>query len=150
MMSLMKTGEPLGKRQIELLRDSFVAVLLDQERAGRLFYDRLFAIAPDVRAMFGQEMAAQRRILIQTLATIVTGLGDVATLRPMIAALGRRHVGYGVRPEHYAPVGEAIIHMVAGMGGAALEAETERAWRIGYGFVAGEMTAAGRMGQPAT
>lgn len=146
----MVPDPPLTPTQVELLRDSFVAVLLDQQRAGQLFYDHLFAIAPEVRPLFGHNMAAQRRVLIQTLAMTVTGLGNVATLQPAITALGRRHGSYGVRTEHYPPVGEALIHMVKVMGGSAFDADTEDAWRVAYVYIADRMIAASSADQPAT
>jgi hypothetical protein len=40
---------------------------------------------------------------------VVDSLDQLASVMPAIRQLGRRHAAHGVRPEHYATVGEALI-----------------------------------------
>merc|ERR1712100_880504 len=47
--------------------------------------------------------------VVSTLATAVGLLRDLPTLVPVLQALGKRHVGYSVIPDHYDVVGQAII-----------------------------------------
>ena len=49
--------------QIKLVQQSFAKVAPISEQAAVLFYDRLFEIAPSVRAMFPNDMTEQRRKL---------------------------------------------------------------------------------------
>ncbi len=76
-------------------------------RSAVLFYDRLFEIAPSVKAMFSADMTEQRKKLMATLAAVVNGLDNLETVLPAASALAIRHVSYGVRPEHYPVVGAA-------------------------------------------
>ena len=73
------------------------------------FYGRLFAAEPEIRAMFPATLAAPRRRLYASLCRIATGMrhGD-SGLEPYLAALGRAHRKFGVRPEHYPAVREAL------------------------------------------
>ena len=45
-------------------------------------------------------------------------------LVPILTSLGTKHVGYGVVPEHYAIVGEALIATLGDALGDAFDAET--------------------------
>ena len=56
-------------------------------------------------------------------------------LVPILTSLGTKHVGYGVVPEHYAVVGEALIATLGDALGDAFDAETKGAWVAVYGIV---------------
>ena len=56
-------------------------------------------------------------------------------LVPILTDLGTKHVGYGVVPEHYAIVGEALIATLGDALGDAFDAETKAAWVAVYGIV---------------
>jgi truncated hemoglobin YjbI len=58
-------------KQVALVQDSFVKVALTSEAAAVLFYDRLFDIAPQMKAMFPDDMIEQRRKLMAMLAGVV-------------------------------------------------------------------------------
>ena len=62
-----------------------------------LFYDRLFEIAPQTRAMFHVDMIEQRRKLMAMLAAVVKGLGNLEQILPAASALAKRDVSYGAR-----------------------------------------------------
>ena len=62
-----------------------------------LFYDRLFAIAPEVRPMFPQDLKEQKKKLISMLATAVTNLHQTEKIIPAVQELGTR--SYSSRPE---------------------------------------------------
>ena len=46
----------MNPTQIKLVQDSFAKVAPISEQAAVLFYDRLFEVAPSVRAMFPDDM----------------------------------------------------------------------------------------------
>ena len=91
--------------QIKLVQESFAKVAPISEAAAVLFYDRLFEIAPSVKAMFPADMTEQRKKLMATLAVVVNGLGNLASILPAASALAKRHVSYGAKPAHYPVVG---------------------------------------------
>jgi ABC-type glucose/galactose transport system permease subunit len=68
-------------------------------------------------------------------ATAVGMLTKLDELVPILTSLGTKHVGYGVVPEHYAVVGEALIATLSDALGDAFDAETKEAWIAVYGIV---------------
>ena len=96
-------------QQIALVQASFAKVVPIAGTAADLFYARLFEIAPDVRRMFPDDMALQKKKLMVMLGTAVNGLSRLDALLPVVHALGERHAGYGVQAEHFEPVGQALL-----------------------------------------
>jgi hemoglobin-like flavoprotein len=125
--------------QIALVRTSFDKVRPISEDAARLFYARLFEIAPEVRPLFKGDMAEQGRKLMATLAVVVNGIDDLPTLKPAVERLGRRHAGYGVNAEHFGPVGAALIWTLEQGLGADFTPEVRAAWLDAYGILAAVM-----------
>src|SRR5580693_7678426 len=86
-------------KQVALVQDSFAKVALTSEAAAVLFYDRLFDIAPQMKAMFPDDMIEQRRKLMAMLGGVVKGLGNLEQILPAASALAKRHVSYGAKAE---------------------------------------------------
>ena len=61
----------MTSKQVALVQDSFAKVALTSQAAAVLFYDRLFDIAPQMKAMFPDDMIEQRRKLRAMLAGVV-------------------------------------------------------------------------------
>lgn len=130
-------------RQIDLIRASWSAVEPIADTAATLFYDQLFELDPAIRRLFRRtDMAAQRKILMQTLTVVVKSLDKLDTIVPAVQALGRRHAGYGVRSEHYESVGIALVWTLEQGLGEAFDDETREAWAAAYGTLASVMIAA--------
>src|SRR6516162_6320499 len=91
--------------QIKLVQQSFSKVAPISEQAAVIFYDRLFEVAPAVKAMFPADMSEQRKKLMSTLAVVVNGLSNLESTLPAASALATRHVAYGAKAEHYPVVG---------------------------------------------
>jgi nitric oxide dioxygenase len=78
------------------------------------FYDTLFEIAPSTRALFPDDLVAQRGKLVDELgflveaATASGSAGDLDAFVERAHDLGSRHVRYGVSGSDYAPVGVAL------------------------------------------
>jgi hemoglobin-like flavoprotein len=94
--------------QITLVQESFAKVAPIADQAAVMFYNRLFEIAPQVKAMFPADMTEQRKKLMAMLAAVVKGLGNLETVLPAASALAKRHVTYGAKAEHYPVVGAAL------------------------------------------
>lgn len=118
--------------QVKLIQDSFAKVAPISEQAAALFYGRLFEIAPEARPLFKGDMDEQGRKLMATLAVVVDGLSNLDALLPAASALAKRHVAYGVTPDHYAPVGEALIWTLERGLGAGWTQELAAAWAAAY------------------
>ncbi len=130
--------------QVKLIKLTFVEVMNAKQQVGRMFYDRLFAIAPDTRAMFKTDIDAQAAKLMDTLALAVGMLRDVPNLVSTLQALGERHAGYGVKDEHYAKVGEALLWTLEQGLGQAFTPQVREAWAALYGTAAKVMMDASR------
>jgi nitric oxide dioxygenase len=85
----------MNPTQIKLVQDSFAKVAPISEQAAVMFYDRLFEVAPSVKAMFPIDMTEQRKKLMATLAVVVNGLSNLEAVLPAASALAKRHVSYG-------------------------------------------------------
>lgn len=125
--------------QVALVQESFAKVAPISEQAAVLFYDRLFEIAPQVKPMFHGDMAEQRRKLMATLGVVVTGLTKIETVLPAASALAKKHVGYGVKSEHYPIVGSALLWTLEKGLGDAWTPELAEAWTGAYGTLSGYM-----------
>jgi nitric oxide dioxygenase len=104
-----------------------------------MFYDRLFEIAPPVRAMFPADMTEQRKKLMAMLAVVVGGLSNLESVLPAASALAQRHVSYGAKPEHYPVVGAALLWTLERGLGEAWTLELAAAWTAAYGTLSGFM-----------
>jgi hemoglobin-like flavoprotein len=118
--------------QIKLVQQSFAQVAPIADTAATIFYERLFEIAPAVKPLFHGDMAEQRRKLMATLAAVVGGLGDIETVLPAASALAKRHVDYGVKPEHYHSVGAALLWTLERGLGENWSADLAAAWSAAY------------------
>ena len=125
--------------QVQLVQQSFVKVAPISETAAVLFYDRLFEVAPKVRAMFPTDLTEQRRKLMATLAVVVGGLGNLESVLPAASALAKRHVSYGAKPEHYPVVGAALLWTLEKGLGDGWTPEVAEAWTAAYGTLSGFM-----------
>jgi hemoglobin-like flavoprotein len=131
----------LTASDIALVRTSFTKVRPIQTIAADLFYDRLFAIAPQLRSLFPAELTQQKQKLMAMIAAAVGGLDRLDTLVGTVKALGARHSNYGVTTEHYAIVGEALIWTLERGLGAAFTPDVRTAWTNVYGILAATMQA---------
>ena len=134
--------------QAQIIKLTFAQVMRDRDRVGRMFYDRLFSIAPEVKPLFRGDIAEQSRKLMDTLALAVGMLRDMPTLVITLEGLARRHVGYGVKDEHYDKVGEALLWTLEKGLGDAFTAQVREAWTALYVAVAKIMREAAK-GKPA-
>jgi hemoglobin-like flavoprotein len=124
---------------VKLVQESFAKVAPISETAAVLFYDRLFDIAPKVRAMFPTDLTEQRRKLMATLAVVVGGLGNLESVLPAASALAKRHVSYGAKPEHYPVVGAALLWTLEKGLGDGWTPDVAEAWTAAYGTLSGFM-----------
>jgi len=125
--------------QVKLVQQSFSKVAPISGEAATIFYDRLFEIAPHVKAMFPADMTEQRKKLMATLAVVVNGLTDLPVILPAASALAKRHVAYGARPEHYPVVGSALLWTLEKGLGSDWTPDVASAWTTAYSTLSGFM-----------
>lgn len=95
--------------EIASLQSSFRKVTPIADQAAALFYARLFELDPSLRRLFRGDMKAQRRKLMQLIASTIDSLDRLDVLRPALRRLGARQALHGARDEHYAFAGKAML-----------------------------------------
>ncbi|GAB3910177.1 globin family protein [Larkinella knui] len=116
----------LVKQTWKLLRDVDPVVL------GDVFYGRLFKKYPMLRALFKGSMESQYEKFISMLSIIVARLDRPDTVAQEINQLAERHEGYGVKPEHYEAVKEALLWTLEKGLGIDWNDSVEEAWEACY------------------
>ena len=136
--------------QAKLVADSFTQLEARLPELGAAVYDRFFNIAPETRAMFKGDMAAQHRKLVNVLVEFVklrrrskhflpvTAHGGVAVV-PGINHMRSSHAAAGVKIEHYDLMKRAILSSVAAMLGESFDARAGEAWGAAFDTLAETM-----------
>jgi hemoglobin-like flavoprotein len=132
----------MNDRSRILVQESFERIAPLAASAAALFYGRLFELDPALRPLFRSDLETQGRVLMQTIGLAVRSLDRLEELVPVVQALGRRHAGYGVRDEHYALVGSALLWTLEQALGVDFTPELRAAWTETYGLLASTMQAA--------
>lgn len=132
----------MNARQKYLVQTSFEKVAPIADTAAALFYGRLFELDPSLRPMFPADLTEQGRKLMHMLTLAVRGLDKLEELVPAVQVLGRRHAGYGVKPEHYVTVATALLWTLEKGLGEAFTPDVKEAWVAVYTVLANTMQAA--------
>lgn len=136
---------PLTYKQKLLVQDTWEKVVPISDTAAELFYGKLFELDPELKPMFANsDMKEQGKKLMQMIGAAVKGLDSLGELVPAVQGLGKRHVKYGVKDEHYGTVAAALLDTLdKGLGDDFTE-ETKEAWTITYTTLANLMIEAGK------
>ena len=76
-----------------------------------------------------------------TLGLVTKGLKNLDAILPAARSLATKHVSYGVRAEHYKPVGEALLWTLQQGLGSDFTPEVRDAWHAAYATLSGAMIA---------
>ncbi len=106
------------------------------------FMTTCLQLPPGVRPLFKNDLRQQGRKLIVMLGFIVNGLNSLEVIIPAARSLAIRHVGDGVRREHYKPVGQALIWTLRNVLGEDFTPAMKEAWIATYMAIVREMIAA--------
>jgi hemoglobin-like flavoprotein len=133
----------MTQKQIELVKSTWSAVAaLDPVVVGKLFYDRLFEIAPQLKPMFRNSMPEQSKKLLATINFVIIKLDALDDIIDEVSKLAQRHINYGVQPGHYVVVGEALLWTLEHGLGELWTEEAEAAWSKCYRILSSAMIAA--------
>ena len=128
--------------QIDLVQSSFAQVAIVAEDVASMFYWRLFTLDPELRAMFRGDMKEQGKKLMTMIGSVVANLRNLERVVPSIQSLGARHLGYGVRDEHYETVATALLWTLEQGLGHGFTDEVRDAWTAAYTLLASTMKSA--------
>lgn len=122
--------------QITLVKTTWSQVVPIKDKAAELFYAKLFELDPAVKPLFKTGTVEQGKKLMMSINTVVNSLDKIEAMVPIIQDMGRRHVGYGVKPQHYDTVGEALLWTLDTGLGPAFTPEVKEAWASAYTLLA--------------
>ena len=127
--------------QAETVQLSWRAVLPVGATFAELFYGRLFALDPEVRRLFKDDIVEQGRNLTAMLSVATANLVKPERISVALRQLGKRHAAYGVRREHFALVEDALLFALEHALIDVFTAEVKAAWRAAYALLASMMLA---------
>ncbi len=128
--------------KVNVLAESFDLVVPQKEAFAEAFYNRLFILYPQTSVLFKDtDMKRQQASLVAALALVISSLQKSNTdqLASVLEGLGQRHVGYGVKPEHYPLVGDVLLKTFADFLGNKWTTELNDAWSDAYTAIVGLM-----------
>lgn len=128
--------------QIHACKTSWAKVEPIADTAAALFYNNLFAADPTLKPLFKGDMGEQGKKLMKMIGAAVRMLDRLDELVPVVEAMGKRHLAYGVKDAHYDTVGSALIETLQTGLGDNFTDEVKEAWIVAYGILASTMIAA--------
>jgi hemoglobin-like flavoprotein len=126
----------MDPRAVALVQESFRDVAGLGTKAAEIFYAELFAIDPSLRRMFTGDMREQHKKLLAALAMVIGSLHEPAKILEPARRLAVKHLDYGVEPEHYTFVGNALLRTLKKGLGEKLTPELFNAWVEAYRLLA--------------
>jgi len=117
------------------VQSSLSLLLKNEEEFAALFYEKVFEKAPQVRGMFKNNLQIQGRLLTHMLGGIVYSLSRPGHLKLGLKSLGKNHAKYGVLPEHYPVVKEAMLETIREQLGPAYNENIGASWTQALDFV---------------
>jgi len=123
--------------QIRLVRRSFGLASTRKSEVAQLFFDRLFELDPELRPLFDYiDTEIQGERMLRMLALVVNTLDDRETFEPEMKAMGQRHIGYGVKKEHYQTFSGALLWALEKSLGHDFTPAMREAWRVAIAVMA--------------
>lgn len=129
--------------QIQLIRDNWNIVYTHRDEAAKIFYSKLFELDPKVKKLFKTPMREQGEKLMTVINMVVNSLDKLENIIGKVRELGERHTNYGVKPDDYETVGEALVwmlsHVTRKIAKEQFTNKTKLAWIMAYTALANVM-----------
>ena len=126
-------------QDVERVQSTWAKVVPIRDTAATLFYGKLFDLDPSQKSLFKGDMTAQGDKLMTMIDVAVKGLTRLDAIVPAVKALGRRHVGYGVKPQDYDTVAAALLWTLGQGLGDDFTPEVKASWTEVYVLLATTM-----------
>ncbi len=107
------------------------------------FYQRLFTHHPMLKEVFnqGHQLSGnQQQALAAAVLAYAQNIDDPSVLLPAVQRIAHKHVSLGIRPEHYALVGQQLLASMSDVLGEAATPTLLSAWGAAYGQLADLLT----------
>jgi nitric oxide dioxygenase len=137
----LDTEAGMTREQADMVQITWRAVLPVGDTFAELFYGRLFALDPDLRRLFREDLVEQGRNLTAMLSVAAENLARPEKISVALRHLGRRHASYGVEPRHFVTVEDALLFALEHALIDVFTAEVRAAWRAAYALLSSAMLA---------
>ncbi|MEX1666531.1 globin domain-containing protein [Zhongshania arctica] len=114
-------------KQITIVQAQLPTVKSIGKPFAKVFYARLFQLAPDLRTLFSEGKHRDRQ-LIDTLCTTVNSLQNMDGLRVVAHNMGQRYSELGVSERHYDFFMQAMLETLGMALGDEFSGEVKAAW----------------------
>lgn len=115
--------------QMQLVRLTLAQATNDPLSLGQQFYQRLFILAPDLRARFDGDVGIESLNLKDTLTLAFGALTDMRFLVATLEALARRGVARGLSEKHGRAIAQSLLFAIERrVGTAAFTPQVCDAW----------------------
>jgi len=129
----------LTKEEIRLIQLSFRQLSGRYDKAGEIFYKKLFETDPKIISLFKGDIKEQASAMMRMVKTVVQGLNHPEVIIPSIQDLGRRHQEYGVAETQYKIFGDCLVECLEKEVGKEFNGKTKAAWNKLYNILADVM-----------
>jgi hemoglobin-like flavoprotein len=129
----------LAREQAEIVQSTWRAVLPVGDTFAELFYGRLFALDPQLRRLFRDDMVEQGRNLTAMLSVATANIARPEKISVALRQLGKRHASYGVEPRHFVTVEDALVFALEHALIDVFTAEVRAAWQAAFALVSRAM-----------
>lgn len=123
---------PLSDDQLNLVRQSFDALRQRLAPSSTFFYDDLFRRAPELRALFRDDLAGQGMKFMSTLSVLVDNLHKPEVLGEQYLELGTLHARLGINGAMFVPMRAALLATIKDGLGELWTIEIDAAWRTAF------------------
>lgn len=135
----MANQEALSERTIAIVKSTAPVLQEHGELLTRHFYERMFRVNPEVRALFNpshQAGGTQQRALAAAICAFAANVDQLEVLGAAVEGIAQKHAGLRILPEHYPIVGANLLASIREVLGEAATPEIIDAWAEAYGFLA--------------
>ncbi len=129
----------MTRNEADIVQSTWRAVLPVGDTFAELFYGRLFAVDPDLRRLFRGDMIEQGRNLTAMLSVAAANVGKPERIMVALRQLGRRHVAYGVKPQDFQTVEDALLFALEHALIDVFTPEVKAAWQAAYTLLSSTM-----------
>ncbi len=129
----------MTRNEADIVQSTWRAVLPVGDTFAELFYGRLFAVDPDLRRLFRGDMVEQGRNLTAMLSVAAANVGKPERIMVALRQLGRRHVAYGVKPQDFQTVEDALLFALEHALIDVFTPEVKAAWQAAYTLLSSTM-----------
>lgn len=118
--------------EVHTVQTTWRAVLPVGGTFAELFYGRLFALDPELKKLFRDDIVEQGRNLTAMLSVAAANIGKPERIGVALRNLGKRHVAYGVKPKDFANFEDALLFALEHALIDVFTPEVKAAWRAAY------------------